>query len=75
MADFKGYSLNDIYPNSGMSNVVQTSAETIPEDDEREHYTDSTSQNSDGKSEVVDKKIILGALLAGIVLLVVLDRM
>lgn len=50
------YSMNDFYPNS--SNVVQTSSETIPEIDEREHYSESTVSNEQGKTEMIDKKAI-----------------
>lgn len=50
------YSMNDMYPQ--FNKVATTTAETIPEDAEKSYYTDSTVVNSEGKTEIVDKKSI-----------------
>lgn len=50
------YSMNDVYP--FMNNTVTTTGETVPEDIERQHYQDSTVVREDGKTEVVDFKMI-----------------
>lgn len=55
------YAMNDLYPFSNQT--VTTSGETIPEDVERQHYQDSTVERSDGKTEVVDFKMIFIAIL------------
>lgn len=55
------YAMNDLYP---MSNAtVTTSGETIPEDIERQHYQDNTVDRPDGKTEIVDSKMLFLAIL------------
>jgi hypothetical protein len=65
------YSMNDYYP--GSSPVVQTTAETIPEEAEREHYNDTTTVNEKGKTEIVDKKSIFITLAIVVGLLFMLN--
>lgn len=64
------FSLNDVYPMT--SNSVPTSHETIAENEEREHYVDSTTTDTNtGKTFMVNKKTIFGGigLLIGLVVL------
>jgi len=56
------YSLNDLYPNSAASQT--TTGETIPEDVERKQYQDSTVVTAEGKTEMVDSKLIFIAIAA-----------
>lgn len=62
------FSINDVYPFSGQS--ASTSHETIPEEIERKQYQDSTTERSDGKTEViepVDIKLIFIAIAVFVV--------
>lgn len=54
------YAMNDLYPFS--NSTVTTTGETIPEDVERQHYQDNTVDRPDGKTEVVDFKMIFVAI-------------
>lgn len=66
---FGGFPASNIY--SHFSNTVQTSSETIPEDEERQNYNDQVASTGGGTA-VVDKKGIFigfGVLVLALVLL------
>lgn len=67
------YALNDLYPFS--NGTVTTSGETIPEDVERQHYQDNTVDRADGKTEVIDPKMIFLAIGGFIALAVFLNHL
>jgi hypothetical protein len=63
-----GFSIRDLY---GSGATLSTNEQTIPEDEEREDYQQEVVVNDQGKQEVVDKKVIWGALiLIGALLLI-----
>ena len=67
------FALNDLYP---FSNATQTtSGETIPEDVERQHYQDNTVDRADGKTEIVDFKLIFIAIAGFIGVAMLLNLM
>jgi hypothetical protein len=54
------FSKNDLYP---FYNATQTTTgETIPEEVERQHYKDSTVVSSEGKTSMVDFKMLFVAI-------------
>lgn len=67
------YSINDIY--YGMSNVVQTTSETIPEGEEREKYSDATVTTDSGNTSIVGKTGIFMTVGVGVVILLMLNMM
>lgn len=71
---FTGFSMNDIYPNSGKSQTETTTGETIPEDEERDFYTENTVKNAEGKTTLVNKNMIIGVLVLGVAMVLILNH-
>jgi hypothetical protein len=66
------YSLKDLY-GGGLSSTLATSENTIPEDTENQHYADNTAENDQGMKVKVDKKMIWGAVLLFVGVMILMD--